>query len=215
MATVLLVVPYLVITTQATTLCTSGDCNIDCNIQNCDTVICTDTASSCVIKCDNQNCKQSQFYLSASNSNMVHCIDIDSCQQITIQCGISNSSAQSPLPVNFQYEDFDGDINECIITLPNNIIRTNTKIECHNNVNICQWKDDESNAENDFQCIGNECITGLLLYPYLDNNNIFVSFHKNLLSFQHVLAPNETKFPSVSPTKHPHDQGMKVQQILI
>ena len=226
---VLFLICAIIVITQSTIICTSGDCNIDCNLDDCDTIICTDTASSCNIKCSDENCKQSKFYLSASNSNMVHCTDTNSCHQITIECGISDQQPPTTLPLHYKYEDFDGDIDECIIILPNNRHSNLSKIQCNHNVEICQWTDDITNIDEtiDFQCLGSECSTGLLCLPTTTYLSCFGSIfivkyippvYTNLificLNHECFSAQNRSINPTISPTEQSYDQGPKLNTCL-
>eukprot|EP01083_Nonionella_stella_P033868 92675_1 len=111
-------------TSLALISCTSGECVIDCESDNCDIVICTNYASSCIVNCSDGKCKDSQFYLAARNYNTVYCTGEAACNELNIQCG----SPDQP-PIGYSEYDFiaryDSKLKCNFVSKPHPFIGTN------------------------------------------------------------------------------------------
>eukprot|EP00483_Globobulimina_turgida_P008481 UN08498 len=129
----------LIIRCRSVVICTSGDCDINCDSHNCNTIICTNKASSCTVTCQDGQCQQSKLYLAAYNYNIVSCAGNHSCDEINIICGSSDDP-----PKGYTKQDFIGHINECNLILQSNAMPTAACLHCHIDIDICQ-------------CVGDGC----------------------------------------------------------
>eukprot|EP01084_Bolivina_argentea_P039743 73441_1 len=120
-------------------VCSDGECIKTCSEKECINYIfiCTDTASECLIHCNGlESCEHSTFVLAASESVEINCNGTSSCDRASITCGVPDTI---PDEINdeFDRDDFDGSMRECIISAISSDAMHNADIICKGSISNC------------------------------------------------------------------------------
>ena len=107
------------------TICTNGFC------QNKE-FVCTDNVEYCGFSCQNdKDCKDAKFYMASTEFHLT-CIGSNSCNNVTVNCGIPHNA-----PGSLTITDFDDNMQRCEIDAFFASSLNESYISCNGNVNNC------------------------------------------------------------------------------